>query len=122
MNYQQGYSKALLEWLHAYYGASVGSMPSDTPLWVSLTVNTTQYGRPLGIRAIERLCIKHLGVHTHVTRHSFAHAMIKAGATLPELQDRLGHNSLATTGIYARVFTGAKNPHANKLAELFGIE
>ena len=48
--------------------------------------------------------------------------MIKAGATLPELQDRLGHNSLATTGIYARVFTGAKNPHANKLAELFGIE
>jgi site-specific recombinase XerC len=117
-----GYSKALLEWLHAYYGASVGSMPSDTPLWVSLTVNTTQYGRPLGIRAIERLCIKHLGVHTHVTRHSFAHAMIKAGATLPELQDRLGHNSLATTGIYARVFTGAKNPHANKLAELFGIE
>ena len=48
--------------------------------------------------------------------------MIKAGATLPELQDRLGHNSLATTGIYARVFTGAKNPHANKLAELFGIQ
>ncbi len=117
-----GYSKALLEWLHAYYGASVGSMPGDTPLWVSLTVNTKQYGRPLGIRAIERLCIKHLEVHTHVTRHSFAHAMIKAGATLPELQDRLGHNSLATTGIYARVFTGAKNPHANKLAELFGIE
>src|SRR6266571_4854988 len=117
-----GYSKALLEWLHVYYGASVGSMPGDTLLWVSLTVNTKQYGRPLGIRAIERLCIKHLEVHTHVTRHSFAHAMIKAGATLPELQDRLGHNSLATTGIYARVFTGAKNPHANKLAELFGIE
>jgi integrase/recombinase XerC len=117
-----GYSKALLEWLHAYYGASVGSLAGDTPLWVSLTVNTKQYGQPLGIRAIERLCIKHLEVHTHVTRHSFAHAMIKAGATLPELQDRLGHNSLATTGIYARVFTGAKNPHADKLAELFGIE
>ena len=103
-----GYSKALLEWLYAYYGASVGALAPDTPLWVSLTVNTKQAGQPLGIRAIERLCIKHLEVHTHVTRHSFAHAMIKAGATLPELQDRLGHNSLATTGIYARVFTGAK--------------
>ena len=76
----------------------------------------------LGVRAIERLCIKHLQTHTHVTRHSFSHAMIKAGATLPELQDRLGHSSLHTTGIYAKVFTGAKNPHARKLAAMFGIE
>ena len=80
----------------------------DTPLWVCLTVNTKQYEQALGLRVVQRLCDKYLGTHTHVTRHSFSHAMIQAGAMLPELQDRLGHESLATTGIYAKVFTGAK--------------
>ena len=117
----QSYGKALLTWLQAYYG-ELEQLTDDTPLWVSLTVNTDLQGKPLGVRAIERLCIKHLQTHTHVTRHSFSHAMIKAGATLPELQDRLGHSSLHTTGIYAKVFTGAKNPHARKLAAMFGIE
>jgi site-specific recombinase XerD len=73
-------------------------------------VNTDLKGRQLGARAIERIFEKHLQVHTHITRHSFSHAMIQAGATLPELQDRLGHASLRTTGIYAKVFTGAKKP------------
>jgi site-specific recombinase XerD len=117
-----GYGKALLEWLHAYYGQDLGQLASDTPVWVCLTANTKQYGQALGLRAVQRLCDKYLDTHTHVTRHSFSHAMIKAGATLPELQDRLGHESLATTGIYAKVFTGAKNPHAEKLAQLFGVE
>jgi integrase len=117
----EGYSKALLAWLQAYYGP-LEQLTDDTPLWASLTVNTELQGKPLGVRAIERLCLKYLGVHTHITRHSFSHAMIKAGATLPELQDRLGHSSLYTTGIYAKVFTGAKNPHAKKLAAMFGIE
>lgn len=116
------YGRALLEWLHAWYGQELGQLSGDTPLWVTLSRNTQQYGEALGIRAIERLSQKHLEVHTHVTRHSFAHAMIEAGATLPELQDRLGHASLATTGLYAKVFTGARNPHGEKLAQLFGVE
>lgn len=115
------YGKALLDWLRSYYG-SIDNLDPDAPLWPALTVNTKLQGEPLGVRAIERLCIKHLQTHTHVTRHSFSHAMITAGATLPELQDRLGHSSLHTTGIYAKVFTGAKNPHAKKLAAMFGIE
>ena len=116
------HSKALLEWLYAYYGQDLGQLAGNAPVWVCLTVNTKQYGQPLGLRAIQRLCDKYLGTHTHVTRHSFSHAMIQAGATLPELQDRLGHESLATTGIYAKVFTGAKNPHGDELARLFGVE
>lgn len=116
------YSTALLAWLHSYYGRNLGQLDPHTPLWVTLTVNTDLKGKQLGVRAIERLCEKHLQVHTHITRHSFSHAMIKAGATLPELQDRLGHSSLHTTGIYAKVFTGAKNPRAKKLVALFGIE
>jgi integrase len=118
----EGYSNALLAWLHAYYGPDLAHLEPSTPLWASLTVNTELQGKALGVRAIERLCTKHLEVHTHITRHSFSHAMIKAGATLPELQDRLGHSSLHTTGIYAKVFTGAKNPKARELAAMFGIE
>ena len=63
-----------------------------------------------------------LGTHTHVTRYTFTHNMIKAGATLNEVQDRLGHESLATTGRYARVLTSAENRHADKLASMLGIE
>lgn len=116
------YSTALFDWLHSYYGDDLEQLAPSTPLWVSLTVNTQLKGKQLGVRAIERICEKHLQTHTHITRHSFSHAMIQAGATLPELQDRLGHSSLHTTGIYAKVFTGAKNPHAKKLAAMFGIE
>ncbi len=115
------YSQVVLDWLQSHYG-SIENLDPDAPLWPALTVNTELAGQPLGVRAIERLCLKYLGVHTHTTRHSFSHAMITAGATLPELQDRLGHSSLHTTGIYAKVFTGAKNPHAKKLAAMFGIE
>lgn len=116
------HSKALLSWLHACYGKRLASLPANTPLWVTLTRNTQQRGQALGLRAVQRLCDKHLNTHTHVTRHSFSHAMIEAGATLPELQERLGHESLATTGIYAKVFTGAHNPHGEQLARLFGVE
>ena len=68
------------------------------------------------------MCEKRLQTHTHVTRHTFTRLMIEASATLPEIQDRLGHSSLATTGIYARVLTSAQNPHAEKLAKMLGID
>jgi len=48
--------------------------------------------------------------------------MMKAGATLPEIQARLGHESLATTGIYTCVFSSDENPHTQKIAGLLGIE
>ena len=114
--------KALLAWLHAYYGPRLASLTSETPLWVTLSRNTQQAGEPLGIQAIQKMCEKRLQTHTHVTRHTFTRLMIEAGATLPEIQDRLGHSSLATTGIYARVLTSAQNPHAEKLAKMLGID
>ncbi|MCC7139759.1 MAG: tyrosine-type recombinase/integrase [Planctomycetes bacterium] len=39
-------------------------------------------------------------VSWHPLRHSFATALLDAGATLPELQTALGHRSLASTGVY----------------------
>jgi integrase len=60
-------------------------------------------------------------MHTHITRHTFSQLMICAGATLPELQVRLGHESLVTTGIYARAFSNDENPKADKVAVMLGI-
>ena len=115
-------SKALLTWLHAYYGATLNRLGKHAPLWVTLSRNTKQAGQPLGIQGIQQVCGKYLEVHTHITRHTFSQLMIKAGATLPELQARLGHESLATTGIYARAFSSDVNPHADTITTMLGIE
>jgi integrase len=115
-------SAALLAWLYAYYGVDLASLEKTAPLWVTLSRNTTQRGQALGIQAVQQICEKYLETHAHVTRHTFTYLMIKAGATLPEIQARLGHESLATTGIYARVLTSHENPHADTLAKMLGFE
>lgn len=53
-------------------------------------------------RWLELLCeeAKVPVVSWHPLRHSFATALLEAGATLPEIQAALGHASLASTGIY----------------------
>jgi len=115
-------SKAVLTWLHAYYGSDLASLEKHAPLWVTLSRNSIQAGQPLGIQGIQQVCGKYLEVHTHITRHTFSQLMIRAGATLPELQARLGHESLAITGIYARALSSDENPHAVKIAAMLGIE
>jgi integrase len=111
-------SKALLTWLQAYYGSELATLAKRAPLWVTLSRNTDQAGQPLGIQGIQQVCQRYLGTHTHVTRHTFTQLMIKAQATLPEIQARLGHESLATTGIYARALSSDENPHADKIAAM----
>jgi len=39
----------------------------------------------------------------NLLRHSLATELLGLGASLPEIADLLGHSSLATTRIYARV-------------------
>lgn len=115
-------SSALLEWLHAAYGEQLGHLAKDAPLWISFTRNSRYRGYALGIQSIADICERSLGVSkVHVTRHTFTHLMMKAGATLPEIQARLGHESLDTTGRYARSLTSAENPHAETLTKLIGM-
>ena len=42
-------------------------------------------------------------VHPHMLRHSFAVWSLDSGVPVGDLQDQLGHASLATTGIYLKV-------------------
>jgi integrase len=47
--------------------------------------------------------------------------MEDAGAKISEIQARLGHSSLATTGRYLAALRSAENPQAEKVAEMLGL-
>ena len=115
-------TRTLHSWLQAFYGRQLGNLPSDAPLWVSLATNGTR-GKRLSTRAIEQICQDRLGTgKAHVLRHSFARALEDAGAKVSEIQARLGHESLATTGRYLAALRADENPHADALATLFGLD
>lgn len=115
-------TNALLRWLHDYYGANLGTLALESPLWVSLARDDSK-GKQIGYLSINAICKKHLGTSkVHVTRHTFAHSMEAIGAPISEIQARLGHKSLATTGRYLASLKRAENKHGDQLAALFGIE
>jgi integrase len=122
-------SNALLEWLTMAYGPRLRSLSGDAPLWISFTRKAERDGEqsglvppPLTIRSVANICEKHLGVSkVHVTRHTWARTMEDAGAKVSEIQARLGHESLATTGRYLAALKQADNQHADTLAARFGL-
>jgi integrase len=115
-------TNVLLRWLHKWYGARLATLAPDAPLWVSLA-HDASYGQALGYQSIGALYKKHLGVSkVHASRHTWAHSMEKLGASVSEIQARLGHKSLATTGRYLASLRRAENRKADELAALYGIE
>lgn len=111
---------ALLAWLYEAYGADLGTLEHAAPLWVSLARNSR--GHALSLQAIADICEKRLGTSkVHALRHTFAHAMEHVGAKVSDIQARLGHASLQTTGRYLAALSSAQNAHAGELAALFGI-
>jgi site-specific recombinase XerD len=115
-------TRTLLAWVQTFYGRRLGELAHDAPLWVSLATNGTG-GKALSTRAIELICAARLGTgKAHVLRHTFARALEDAGAKVSEIQARLGHESLATTGRYLAALRADENPHADALAALFGLD
>lgn len=113
-------AEALVAYLVQLHGHAPSKLPADTPLWVSLARNTT-HGQALGPQALAALSRKHLKVNFHALRHTFARAMEDAGAKPSEIQARLGHESLETTGKYLAALRSAANPHSHQLADRFGL-
>jgi integrase len=113
-------SAALLAWLHAAYGQELGTLKEDAPIWTSRSRNSK--GRALSTVSCEAICRRHLGVHFHALRHTFAHLMERSGARVSEIQARLGHSSLATTGRYLAALKSDENPYAEQLARLMGLD
>jgi integrase len=114
-------SRALMEYLFAQYGAELGTLPNSAPVWVSRSRRNP--GEALGIQAIADICKRRLGVSkVHSLRHTFARAMEDAGAKVSDIQAKLGHTNLATTGKYLTALKKAENQHSEALAKLFGLE
>lgn len=112
-------SGELLAYLRQVYGADLSGLAPSAPVWVSFSKNTSA-GQAISARAIADICLKHLGVSTvHSLRHTGARAMEDAGAKVSEIQARLGHASLATTGRYLKALASAENPYGDRLAAMF---
>jgi integrase len=115
-----GVSRALTSYLHALYGRQLGDLRPDAPIWVALSRNRP--ARPaLSVRSLETICHARLGIHFHGLRHTFARTMEDAGAKVSDIQGRLGHSSLATTGRYLAALRSSENPHAEAIADLLGL-
>ena len=122
-------SKSLMRWLHKFYGPQLGKLSPDAPLWVSLAhgcdprTHEPSYGKALSIQAIGQICKKWTGTaHVHRLRNTFVMGMLEKGASLREIQSKLLHSSIATTGGYVDKLQSSKNEYAGKLSELFGIK
>lgn len=118
-------SALLLSYLHSYYGADLGTLPLDAPIWVNMSEISNGKCKPgvaLGYQAIRKICQKYLGVSkVHTTRHTFTLLMQEAGATTEELQEELMHSNIAVTQVYARHLKRAKNKHAAIVASMLGL-
>jgi|GEM_PF-1465274 len=73
--------------------------------------------------AIEAIAERHLGQSRfHALRHTFALAMLKAGASVIELQQALGHANLAITSVYAQHMQRDENKYAELLQDIYAAK
>jgi integrase len=103
--------------------AAAGRGPQERPVWISLALRNGTYGHPLSIRAIALINERRLGASkVHTLRHTFARGLEDAGAKVSEIQARLGHADLGTTGRYLAQLHAGENPHLARLSHLYGLE
>ena len=95
----------------------------ERPVWISLATRNGTFGHPLSIRAIAQINEQRLGTSkVHTLRHTFARGLEDAGAKVSEIQARLGHADLGTTGRYLAQLRSGENPHLARLSHLYGLE
>ena len=114
-----GTARALLRWCASFYG-DLEQLAPAAPVFV--TLHRGYRGRMLSSRAISLVCERWLGTSkVHATRHSFAALMEQSGARVSEIQARLGHASIQTTGRYLQALASDRNPYAPALEQRLGI-
>ena len=110
----------LESYLYALYGSNLGTLANDAPIFVSLSRNNNR--NMMSTQSVADVCRKYLGTSkVHTTRHTFAVNSERAGASLSEIGERLGHASLKTTSDYMKRRHSAENKHIKKLESLYGL-
>ena len=113
-------SKAFLSWLTMAYGTL--DLSPETPLWFSFR-RRSRKRIGLTARSVSDILKRRIGVtKVHMTRHTWARTMEGKGAKVSEIQARLGHESMATTGRYLAALRSAENTHALEIAQAFGLD
>ncbi len=108
-------SEAVREYLEQERDA-LAEIPSPPPPWLILSRSGRQVRREF-VWALLKKYIKRVGIEDevspHTLRHSFATHLLAGGADLRQVQEMLGHASIATTQIYTHVDqTRLKKVHA----------
>jgi site-specific recombinase XerD len=113
-------SALLLDYVHSFYGHDWQQLAGSKPLWVSLA--NMNYGKQITTHTLNDICETYLGTaQIHTLRHTFVMGMMDEGATLAEIQDRLGHERVTTTARYVKALGSDKNKYSAGLAKRFGI-
>lgn len=112
--------RALQEWL------KLKAQESEDGPYVFSYLTGTKRGQPIKPLTIER-AVKEAGARAklpadrctpHKLRHSHATALMQAGRRLEEVQEILGHESIATTRIYAHLESGRLAAAAASLPDI----
>jgi integrase/recombinase XerD len=92
----------------------------NQPLWLSLSHK--RYRQGLSQRGLADIFERYFGMtKIHATRHTFALNMLKAGATMLEIMQRLGHANIATTSRYLNSLASAENRLASHVLDAMGF-
>ncbi len=113
--------QALLDYLLAVYDCPLENIDKEQYIWLSLSHQS--YKKPLSQRGLTDIFKRRF--HTskvHSTRHAFALTMFQSGASLTDIQNRLGHSNVATTGKYLQSLQSPENPHISSVLDNLGIE
>jgi integrase/recombinase XerD len=115
---------ALLRWLkeRRMHGNPVTS-------WVWSPLSGRRYGQQMQTRTIEKMMdaaavkagLDVTKVSPHKLRHAFATALVEGGRSLDEVRDLLGHESIATTQIYAHTSQKRIQEAAASLPDVVGL-
>ena len=109
---------ALTDYLLKLHGGKLTTLAPETPVFPALSRARRGAGnQAMTTQAFADVCQKRVGTgKVHALRHTFARLMEDKGAKVSEIQAKLGHDNLNTTGRYLAALKRSDNPYAELLA------